>query len=261
MDFKVKTDFLQKEADIGEIYAKVILKSYARRLDLTKDNGKQRAIETCRKMSNKGDAINTYNLGALYWNSGKEKSRAVGLFRQAFSNGHVLAAYKLGSALESGYDDVRPDPEGAVNMYQYAASKGHAVSQYRLGVCHLNGKGTMINRDKARQMFAMAASQGNGDAKLKLTEMSELDKILTPKARRVTVSPKTLKRRHAPLRVFRNILPELEAVKDCNTDDDNEQTEDKDDEDAPDCKRRKLCALDILAETATGDEGGAWDSE
>lgn len=56
------------------------------------------------------------------------------------------------------------DMAKAVHWYTKAAEQGHTTAQLNLGWCHLNGKGTPVNREEALKWYLKAAEQGNATA-------------------------------------------------------------------------------------------------
>lgn len=74
-------------------------------------------------------------------------------------SGMPEASYLMGSMLERATGKEK-DLAAAVEYYTEAAEKGFAYAQVRLGLCHLEGRGTPKDRQKAEKWFSKAADEG-----------------------------------------------------------------------------------------------------
>lgn len=268
-------EFMQQEADNGEVYAQAMLGDYLYKEGTSCKKDMEKAADLYQKASHAGDIISTHNLAVMHWNGlgdviKQDKKRAIELFGYAGSQGHNMSLFKAGLALECGFDDVKPQPEISVSLYMSAALRGHAESQYRTGLLYIQGRGVLVDLDRARWILRMAAEQGHKRA------AEELQKIESPESTSAHIMKRKRCNIHRPTpchvvqqqnvginrRAFRNILPEIEAVQhergNDDSDDDDDGAEGANDGTGNDNDTRghppTSYGLEVLAEMATGND-------
>lgn len=263
--FKRTFEFMQHEADNGELYAQVMVADYLYNSGTTSKKDTQRVADLYEKASDAGDVISTHNLAVMHWNGTgsviqQDKKRAIRLFMRAGDQGHNVSFYKVGIALECGFDDVKAQPEASVHFYTLAALRGHAESQYRMGLLYMKGKGVLADIDRAKWVLRMATEQGHKKAGEELQMIESEMNMRHLKKKGCTQRPLHCRvmQNSAKSSAFRNILPEIETVEDegANDDDDTNDTNDTNGGVKDDCKPPTSYALEILAETATANDAG-----
>ena len=202
------------------------------------------------------DVTSMHDLGVLLWTGTgvkEDKARAVELFRRAVDRGHSASMHKLGLALASGYGDVPPDASAAAQMYEAAAGRGCVLSQYQLAMCCIDGCGTPVDKNRGMALLHTSAALGCSLAQERLVRLYTIGRL-----------PKKVVAGRAGIsnpRACRNLLAELEAVQEVESDDErgymggDEEDEHEDGDAVRPCKRLKPCALDLLADVAVGKVG------
>jgi TPR repeat protein len=110
----------------------------------------------------------------------KSEAEAVKFYRLA-ANSSPIAQNNLGSLLLSGVaNGGKPAPSEAAEMFRRAANLGHPVAQANLGKLYADGVGVEKDVAKAKEFLALAAAQGNTDARnflnvLEAREAAEAD--------------------------------------------------------------------------------------
>jgi len=253
-------EFMQEEADNGEIYAQAMLADYLSGTGTSDKSNMAKIAKLYEKASSGGDVISTHNLAIMYWNGmadvvTQDKQHAVHLFSIAGARGHNASLYKAGFALEYGFDEVQAQPEHAIQFYMIAAIRGHAPSQYRVGLLYKEGRGVPVDIQRSEWALRMAAHQGHSEA-AELLQCLELAEEVRPLKKMCIERPmpryvKDSKRSRA----YRNILPEIEIERqgaDATSDDGSAGGSGNCDKDEKDTSEKpKTYALEVLAETAT----------
>ena len=110
-----------------------------------------------------GVAAAQNNLGHMYSQGlgvGKDKARAVELWKEASKGGHILAYYNLGLAFYRG-DGIEKDETEAAKWFAQAADAGLADGQFAIGEMYRLGIGTERNEPRALGWYKLAAAQGH----------------------------------------------------------------------------------------------------
>eukprot|EP01040_Poterioochromonas_malhamensis_P012475 gene12475-13648_t len=103
--------------------------------------------------------------------NGAEKDiiQALQWYRQAASNNHPIAAYKIGICYEKGFcyfhgHHLNKNLKLAIKLYKLAADSGYVVALNNLGHCYLQGLGVQKNDVMAFRLFKIAAKLGYAPA-------------------------------------------------------------------------------------------------
>lgn len=95
----------------------------------------------------------------------KSEPEAVKFYRLA-ADSNPVAQNNLGNLLLTGVaNGGKPAPAEAAEMFRRAAKLGHPVAQANLGRLYADGVGVEKDVAKAKEFLALAAAQGNSDAK------------------------------------------------------------------------------------------------
>lgn len=70
-----------------------------------------------------------------------------------------------------GWRGYTKDKNRAVQLYREAASNGNVLAQYRLAYCYENGDGVQMNLNEARKWYATAAANGHSGSEFKLDKL------------------------------------------------------------------------------------------
>ena len=90
----------------------------------------------------------------------KNSEQAAPWYRKAADQGHIEAAYSLGTLYLSGRGVTRDDKAGFTWVLK-AAEKGFAPAQSAVGYCYEGGRGITQNYYEAAQWYRKAADQGD----------------------------------------------------------------------------------------------------
>lgn len=90
----------------------------------------------------------------------KSAKKAAKIFKRAVELGNTQAMCYLGYLHQHG-NGVKSNLKKAAQLYRMAADRGHAVSQFNLAL-FAEEAGDL---DEARRLYALAAAQGDNDAK------------------------------------------------------------------------------------------------
>jgi len=98
----------------------------------------------------------------------KSEAKAVTFYRLA-ADSNPIAQNNLGNLLLSGAaNGGTPAPAEAAEMFRRAAKQGHPVGQANIARLHIDGVGVEKDLAKAKEFLALAAAQGNAEAKTSL---------------------------------------------------------------------------------------------
>ena len=114
-------------------------------------------------------------MGWFYWNGvGVEANRdeAIRWYRKSARQGDERAMFSLG---QIAYE-LR-DFNDSLMWFTRAEQKGHARAKYWIGKLYWKGAGVELNRKKARQLFAEAASQKVEEAQRAIRYLAYCEKI------------------------------------------------------------------------------------
>lgn len=75
-------------------------------------------------------------------------------------DGHAEAQCMMGCIYQLGLGSVAPDFQAAIAWYSRAAALGYGVASNNLAGMYLSGAGVPVDRDRARQLYKQARSQG-----------------------------------------------------------------------------------------------------
>jgi TPR repeat protein len=130
------------------------------------------AVKWLKKAAHQGDTDAHYNLGLCYSIEAnkfdKEKDlvrsvecfkKAVECFRKAAVRNHAFAEYEMGFCYTSGLG-VEEDYLCAANWYKRAVDHGSRDAIYSLGICYQLGRGVEKDKERALELFRVAAAQG-----------------------------------------------------------------------------------------------------
>ncbi|GES92221.1 Sel1-like repeat protein [Rhizophagus clarus] len=172
------------------------------------------AFNWYQKAAKNGNRIAQYNLGNCYrFGNGvyMDLSKAFEFYKISANNGYVNAQFALGYCYSNGIGTV-PNTERAYELYKMAAEKGHndaqynlllyplrkgddkaekklfetvktaaekecLESQYLLGYYYSHGIGTEINKEKALELYKMAAKRNHSMAQNNLGDLYKNDKF------------------------------------------------------------------------------------
>lgn len=143
----------KKTFDLGDIIA---CNNYISAAQIAKIN-----LRTLERLSEKGDAIATNTIGAVYLRKGEEKKTQY--YKKAIEQGYFLSEFNLGDCYYKG-DEVEKDLTLAAKWYEKAAERGHKFAQNSIGDCYYYGKGVEENNEKAVYWYKKAAESGVADA-------------------------------------------------------------------------------------------------
>lgn len=127
---------------------------------LERDYGK--ALEICRPLAEKGDAIARYCLGNMYYDGhGVEQSYADAFkwTKLAAEQGYADAQARLGFMYLTAQGIPR-DYQEAAKWYGKAADQGQAGGQVGIGYMYANGQGVPRDNHEAMKWYRKAADQG-----------------------------------------------------------------------------------------------------
>lgn len=102
------------------------------------------------------------------YNAPKNPQRAIQLYTEAATQGHMDAMFNLAQCYSNGVG-VTANPAEAYRWYQRAAEKGHVRSMLQLGLCYKDGIGTTQNAAESLRWIRMAAMKGDAKAKYMLS--------------------------------------------------------------------------------------------
>ena len=68
---------------------------------------------------------------------------------------------------------IDPDYDMALEWFNKAAAQGEDIAQYQLGVMYADGKGVAQSNVQAHMWYSLSAQQGNGNARIRLDELTE----------------------------------------------------------------------------------------
>ena len=94
----------------------------------------------------------------------KDTPKAIELFSEAASMGHVSAMYNLAVLYDFEAEEEYQDMKKAIEYYQKAVDRGHSGAMNNLGVCYKEGDGVDLDFDKAFELFEEAAKGGDEHA-------------------------------------------------------------------------------------------------
>ncbi|EGB11410.1 hypothetical protein AURANDRAFT_52540 [Aureococcus anophagefferens] len=92
-----------------------------------------------------------------------DKKKAERLYRAAADRGHAVAQFNLGIRLHS-----EEKHEEGFRYYALAADQGYTNAENNLGCCYERGKGTELDKKKAKRLYRAAADRGDAAAQYKL---------------------------------------------------------------------------------------------
>ncbi len=134
----------------------------------------EKAIGYYRKAADQGHMIAQYFVGFSCENTGDEKATA--WYRQSAEQGYKRAQYALGVHCENRanleqYEEKVKDSEEAKEAFEWfvkSADQGYKEARCALGVCYEKGIGTIQNRIKAISLYHESANQGYLEAQYRL---------------------------------------------------------------------------------------------
>ncbi|MBD2088323.1 sel1 repeat family protein [Microcoleus sp. FACHB-1515] len=86
--------------------------------------------------------------------------RALPLLLPVAQDGHAEAQCMIGCIYQLGLGSAAPDFHEAIAWYRRAAALGYGVASNNLAGMYLSGSGVPVDRDRARQLYEQARSQG-----------------------------------------------------------------------------------------------------
>lgn len=120
-------------------------------------------------------------LGTYYW-ANQDYETALRLFCESAKQGYPVAEYFIGIALLSGEVGLECDPARAAALFFKAAQQGLPEAQFFLGYCFYYGYGVECDLQLAHEWIALAAENGDEDARNFLEEKSFISNIVTSAA-------------------------------------------------------------------------------
>ncbi len=103
----------------------------------------------------------------------QEQKQAIQWLTQAAEEGQSEAQFILGNMYAEGQGVIQ-DFQQAAEWLQQAANAGHVESMYRVGMMHVIGDGVPKDRVQAYVWFNLAAAEGNHQAFIARSEVSQL---------------------------------------------------------------------------------------
>ena len=136
----------------------------------TVDDDYDHALLGYQRAAVAGDAVGQFNAGLIY-EYGKgcpvDMDKAMGLYLQAASHGHVQAMVQLAGI----YFNVSQDQQEALSWYKKAADSGDRDALYQLGLLSETGVAMPLSHANAKRYYEQSADKGNVNAKLALARM------------------------------------------------------------------------------------------
>ncbi len=141
-----------------------------------------KTLPQLRRQAEEGSASAMFLLGALlaagfdvprYIGGGglvEDKQKAARWFRQAASQGHIDAQFRLAVMLWEG-DGVLEDRREALRWLRKAAAAGHAEAQFHIAKAFDKGHGVRQDKKKAAYWLKKSAAQGYFPSQFRLAEM------------------------------------------------------------------------------------------
>ncbi|MBR1646626.1 MAG: sel1 repeat family protein [Selenomonadaceae bacterium] len=80
-------------------------------------------------------------------------------------------AYEEAENYLYGWNGYTKDKNRAVQLYREAATNGNVIAQYRLACCYENGDGVQQDLNSAKKWYATAAANGHSGSELKLAKL------------------------------------------------------------------------------------------
>lgn len=173
-DYPEAIKWYQKAADKGNVDAMINLSiMYYNGYGVDKDP--QKAFELLLKAAEKGDELAMSNIGLKYENGNspvqKDIQKAIEWYIKAAEKNNPIAADYLGNIYYFGRNGIPVDYSKAIYWYNkaveigdvsvYSNSKDYlAHSYFMLGECYELGRGTSVDRRKAKENFLKAAEFG-----------------------------------------------------------------------------------------------------
>jgi TPR repeat protein len=129
------------------------------------------AAEWLARAAEKQDPVAHYLLGRLFEEDGKVAAipKALRSYRIAAAAGHREAQFALASLLAGSA--LARDRSEAAEWYGRAHEAGHGTAANRLGELYRDEVGERQQLFRARELFQLAAEQGNVDAMYNLAQM------------------------------------------------------------------------------------------
>lgn len=91
-----------------------------------------------------------------------EFDRALPLLLSVAQAGHPEAQCMIGNSYQLGLGRVSPDSQAAIAWCIRASALGYGVASNNLAGMYLSGEGVPVDRNRARQLYEQARSQGFG---------------------------------------------------------------------------------------------------
>jgi TPR repeat protein len=186
-DQVIAVDWLMKAAAVGDYYAsRNIGWRHRRGIDAAWDGARARQFLTdSAELGNseaQGELADVYLNGedvpidymlAHYW------------ARHAAESGDAHGKSILAYLYANGYGGVKANLPHAIALWQEAAKDRDTMAQFQLGLAYSKGRGVPMNLRKARELLAVAASNGNHYARLYLNNLIMTDDPSSSEAKRV----------------------------------------------------------------------------
>jgi len=134
---------------------------------------KKSFIERLHEKAESGHDISQFKLGCLYFQGNKVKKdipKAIQLLEDAANNNNIDSQKFLAFSYQSG-SVLSKDTSKAFEWFKRAAWHEDPEAQFQLGICYLNGTGTKQNLTKARLHLELAANNNFVDAMLVVGKM------------------------------------------------------------------------------------------
>jgi TPR repeat protein len=130
-----------------------------------------RAVALYREAASAGHVGAQINLATMYLDGAgvtRNAATAVEWLRRAADRGSAFAQLSLGMLFESGDPPVRPDIREAARRYRQAAGQGFMPAQFQLARLYEEGRGLSRDLDEAAALYRKAADQKDPAAQLRL---------------------------------------------------------------------------------------------
>lgn len=163
-NFAKAFEYFCASADMGDVYG---LEKVARCFEdgIGTDKNPQKALEHWTMAGDKGSAYAQYKTGWTYHHEKQDFKLAVEWYKKGVTGGNKQA--KKGLCDVAFYMLMYPrkgcesqDEKLGFDLMTFVAAAGETEAYSHLGFCHMRGKGTNVDLQKAKYWFAKAVDAG-----------------------------------------------------------------------------------------------------
>jgi uncharacterized protein len=135
-----------------------------------------------KQAATNGNVLAAYNLGVAYRDglgTQQDVNLALEWFKKAAAEGDDTAAFNIGAIYDEG-QLVEADDQTAIAWYDLAAQRGNTDAMINLGIMYETGEGIPANAQKAAEMYLQAAANGDMFGAYKYMQFRDLGVVPGP---------------------------------------------------------------------------------